>query len=115
MTVILLTVDLTVVSRVQGAAAKTGAAVRVAANEEAAIELCAAESTELLIVDLSAASLDIKTLVEQVRKSAIVRPRIVAFGPHVHEDRLAAARGAGCDQVISRGGFFAQLDSMLRQ
>ena len=41
------------------------------------------------------------------------RPTIVAFGPHVHEERLAAAREAGCDEVVSRGQFFAQLDAIL--
>jgi hypothetical protein len=35
--------------------------------------------------------------------------KIVAFGPHVHEAKLAAARSAGCDEVISRGRFHAEL------
>jgi hypothetical protein len=39
--------------------------------------------------------------------------RVVAFGPHVHEERLAAARNAGCDEVVSRGEFFARLDAIV--
>ena len=40
--------------------------------------------------------------------------RVVAFGPHVHEQRLAAARDAGCDLVVSRGQFFSQLETILK-
>jgi hypothetical protein len=33
----------------------------------------------------------------------------------VHEGLLAAAQGAGCDEVLSRGQFFAQLDGIVRR
>jgi hypothetical protein len=51
-------------------------------------------------------------IVEQL-KAAPNRPRVIAFGPHVHEERLQAARKAGCDEVVSRGQFFAQVEGML--
>jgi hypothetical protein len=38
---------------------------------------------------------------------------ILAYGPHVHEDRLAAARAAGCDAVVSRGQLDREADSLL--
>jgi len=113
MTVILLTTDLTVVSQVQGAAARAGAAMRAVTSESAAVELCVAEPAELLIIDLNAPSLDIKALVEQVKMSTSLPPRMIAFGPHVHKERLAAAREAGCGDVVSRGRFLSQLDAIL--
>jgi hypothetical protein len=39
-------------------------------------------------------------------------PRVVAFGPHVHVDKLAAARAAGCE-VMSRGQFLTQIGDVL--
>jgi hypothetical protein len=32
--------------------------------------------------------------------------RVVAFGPHVDDERLAAARAAGADAVLARSRFF---------
>jgi hypothetical protein len=46
-------------------------------------------------------------------KAASAATRVIAFGPHVHEDRLAAARAAGCDSVLSRGQFFSQAENVL--
>jgi DNA-binding NarL/FixJ family response regulator len=114
MRVVLLSNDLMVVSRVQGAAVRVGAAVRALSNASQAIESCGAEQADVLIVDLATPSLDLVTLVNQLKANATLSTRVVAFGPHVHEDRLEAAREAGCDVVMSRGKFFAEIDAMLR-
>ena len=113
MTVVLLSGDLAVLSRVEGAAARLGQTVRSASAESQAVDLCAAEGATTLVVDLSMASLDVASLVSRLRSDAASHPRVVAFGPHVHEQRLAAAREAGCDLVVSRGQFFSQLDAIL--
>ena len=113
MKVVLLSSDLMVVSRVQGTAARTGAAVRALSNASPAIESCLNEQADVLIVDLATPSLDLETLVNGLKAVATRSTRIVAFGPHVHEDRLEAAREAGCDVVMSRGRFFAEMDSIL--
>jgi DNA-binding response OmpR family regulator len=112
MTVILISADLTVVSRFQGAAAHAGLATRVVASQAAAIE-CDSENVGLAVIDLSAPLSDIQAIVKHF-KSETTPPRIIAFGPHVHEERLAAAREAGCDEVVSRGQFFGQMESLLR-
>jgi DNA-binding response OmpR family regulator len=114
MTVILLTVDLTVISTVDGAAARMGATCRAASNDADAIARCARATADLLVIDLGTPSLDVKSLIEQVKATATSPPRIVAFGPHVHVEKLAAARDAGCDEVMSRGQFFAHLDAVLK-
>jgi CheY-like chemotaxis protein len=113
MTVVLLSSDLTVLSRVEGAASRLGQAVRSAAGESQAIELCRADDANTLIIDLSTPSLDVASLVNQLKQYEGQEIRVVAFGPHVHEQRLMAAREAGCDLVVSRGQFFSQLETIL--
>ena len=39
----------------------------------------------------------------------------VAFGPHVEADALAAAKAAGCQVVIPRSKFSAELPELIRQ
>jgi DNA-binding NarL/FixJ family response regulator len=39
--------------------------------------------------------------------------RIVAFGRHTEGDRLAEARAAGCDEVLARSEFFADVAAVL--
>ena len=114
MTVVLLSGDLTVLSRVEGAAARLGQAIRSASGESQAVELCQGDDVNALIVDLSMPSLDVASLLNQLKASEGSGTRVVAFGPHVHEQRLAAAREAGCDLVVSRGQFFSQLETILK-
>jgi DNA-binding response OmpR family regulator len=113
MSVILLTRDLAVVSQVDGAAARVGAAVRSVTTESDAVESGVAEKAGLIVVDLGMPSLNVKAIVEKFTSAMATRPRIVAFGSHVHVEKLTAARDAGCDEVISRGQFFSQLDAVL--
>jgi CheY-like chemotaxis protein len=113
MAVVLLTSDLTVVSRVEGVAARVGADVRTFSSASQAFSCCVAEHADRLILDLSFPSLDVQSLVDQLKSAAPNPPRVIAFGPHVHEGRLAAAREAGCDEVVSRGEFFARMPAML--
>lgn len=115
MTVVLLSSDLTVLSRVEGAANRQGKAVQIASTGPQALDRDSAGQAELLIIDLSLPSLDVEAIVGQLKSKGTAATRIIAFGPHVHEMRLNAARDAGCDLVVSRGRFFAQLDSILAQ
>jgi CheY-like chemotaxis protein len=114
MKVVLLSNDLMVVSRVQGAAAGGGLSVTTVSDAAQAIECCRAMESGTLLVDLAVPAVDMNVLVSDLKILGTQSPRIVAFGPHVHEQRLAAARQAGCDEVVSRGQFFAQLESLLR-
>ncbi len=112
MNIVLLTTDLTVVSRVEGVAKLVGAEVHVVSNAASALTDCSDASAKALIVDLSTPALDL----EIVKKLAAAPGRslqIAAFGPHVHEDRLAAARAAGCDLVLSRGQFFRDIGEVI--
>ena len=54
-----------------------------------------------VVIDLETPGLDIAALMSGL--PAVDKPRVVAFGPHVHERLLNAARDAGCDAVLTRG------------
>jgi DNA-binding NarL/FixJ family response regulator len=115
MTVVLLSGDLAVLSRVEGATTRLGQTVRSASHESHAVEFCKEADANTLIVDLSMPSLDVAALVSQLKLIEGSHTRVVAFGPHVHAERLEAARDAGCDLVVSRGQFFSQLETILKQ
>jgi len=66
----------------------------------------AAQGATLVVVDLSRAGvLDVLP--------AIAAPTI-GFGRHDDRERLAAASAAGCDRVLARSAFFAQVSELLR-
>src|SRR4029434_10303303 len=81
MQVVLLSTDLMVVSRVQGAAARTGASVRVAADVPAAAKLHGDLPADLVIADLATSPLAIDSLISQLKANAKPPARVVAFGP----------------------------------
>jgi CheY-like chemotaxis protein len=112
----MLSGDLMGVSRVEGAARQAGISFRFLPNVEAVADFCAAQPVALVLVDLATPRLDVTALVGRLRSdSAGQAPRTIAFGPHVHEEALEAAATAGCDQVLSRGAFMAQLGTILEQ
>jgi DNA-binding NarL/FixJ family response regulator len=113
MRVVLLSGDLATISRVEAATTKAGGVFAAAANATQATATCKQCSPSLFIIDLTATGPDINALVQTVTAESAATARVVAFGPHVHESRLLAARQAGCDEVFSRGQFFAQLDTIL--
>lgn len=113
MDALLLSADLATSSNVTGAAARCGASCETAWTPAAAVEKAANLAPRLVILDLSTPGLDPAAIVAEMQGLAAPPNRIIAFGPHVHEAKLAAAREAGCDQVISRGRFHADLDAIL--
>ncbi|HEV2968407.1 MAG TPA: hypothetical protein VGY55_00370 [Pirellulales bacterium] len=76
-------------------------------------QVAAAEAPPFVLLDLNVPGLDPRQLVPDLRAAASPPRAIVAYGPHVHEDRLAAATAAGCDEVLTRGQFNARMDEVL--
>jgi DNA-binding NarL/FixJ family response regulator len=113
MNVVLLSGDLMAISRLQGAASQIAAKLLTATNAEQAIAFCSDESVESVVIDLTTPGLEIGPLLQSLRHGEIAAPKVVAFAPHVHEERLAAAQAAGCDEVVSRGQFFTQIEAIL--
>ncbi len=116
MEILFLTTDLLFSSRVTGAAARLCLPVRTAGRAETLLEMAnASDGPAIVILDLKPSIVDPAQLVPDLRTAAHPPRAIIAYGPHVQEDRLAAATAAGCDEVLTRGQFNAQMDDMLRK
>jgi len=114
----LITGDLLFSSRVSGAAERAGVRLSTVAagDAEGVCKLAAESGATLALIDLDAvaATGTLKRIVAGLRETPGGSPTIVAYGAHVHRDRLDAAREAGCDQVLTRGQFDAGMDAILR-
>jgi DNA-binding response OmpR family regulator len=109
---LLLSSDLMLMSAAQGAADRHGATVGVVGDANALADRLASEPIALVAIDLRTNGLDLGSVVEQVRAAAPVAV-ILAGGPHVQRDSLAAAVAAGCDEVVTRGQFEGRLDALV--
>lgn len=67
------------------------------------------------IVDLSAISLDEIQAACSSLRTTWPGAKLAAFGPHVQERRLVAARAAGFDVVLSRGQLHQNVGSLIDQ
>ncbi|HVC95741.1 MAG TPA: hypothetical protein VND64_18755 [Pirellulales bacterium] len=111
MAAVLFTADLACSSKVAGAAARTARRVETAMSVASLVEKGA--GAELIILDLMTPAADPGELLPRLRALTPPPISVIAFGPHVNERRLAAAREAGCDEVITRGQFHSRLDDLL--
>ena len=109
MKIVLFTTDLMAASKI---AAPVGAELCTVAGREQL--LVAAPTARLLVIDLNSLDSGIRELIANL-KSAAPTARIIAFGPHVHEAKLQAARDAGCDAVFTRGQFHANTVEILNR
>lgn len=105
--------DLIFFSRVSGAARAAGLTVRMVRT---AADLLAAASTNApggVILDVHNPGLDLPALLVDLKAACVPMPRVVAYGSHVEADVLRAARQAGCDQVMPRSRFVAELETKI--
>lgn len=103
--------DLVWATRIGSTAESLGIAARPARSIEmldARLEDCPVVG---LIVDLELGELAIAIIARAVGWGPV---RVVAFGPHVAVDALAAAREAGAWRVLARGAFADRLPQVLR-
>jgi CheY-like chemotaxis protein len=114
MTVAVLTSELMTRSRIAAAAERLEIAAEFASSEGALVELVRERGARLVILDLEQPGLQTAEIMRALRATGASGLQVVAFGPHVHEARLQAAATSGCDQVLARGKFYAELDAVLR-
>ena len=96
-------------SRIGGHARALGFDVVIARTQAIALGHLDRQPAAVL-ADLHNATLDPAGLVAAIGAMQ-PRPRLVVFGSHVDVARLKAARAAGCDLVLPRSAFFADLDA----
>jgi CheY-like chemotaxis protein len=112
--VVTLTSDLTVASMVRGAAERVGATSAMALDVDSLFRrLGEAGGAALVLVNLETRGLEIALLMERIAALEVKPVAVIAIGPHVHEAKLQAAREAGCDKVLSKGGFHAQAAELI--
>ena len=81
---------------------------------ERAAELCGGEPPGCVFIDLGVPGLEITPAVARLH-SAAGAVQTVAYGSHVDKAGLDAARVAGCDEVLPRSRFSAELPDLLRR
>src|SRR5262245_43450833 len=117
MLIFFLTTDLVFPSRLAGIAAKLGAPMETAGNESSLLDKVkqAQSADAVVLLDLSIPAVDAAQTVAALKALSPPPQAIIAFGPHVHEAKLAAAEAACCDMVLSRGQFDARIAPILEQ
>lgn len=111
MSVVLLCNDLLFGSKVTATGRAHGIPVAVARTPAAAVAKVA--DAACVIVDLHMEELKLPEFLGQLRA---MRPvRVIGFGSHVDVETLKAARRAGCDLVMPKSQFNAELESKLAE
>lgn len=112
---LVLSDDLIFFSRIAGTARAWGLTVRRVKTPAELLTAVRAEPPRGVILDLHTPGLDVGRLLDELRSACPVMPRVVAYGSHVEADTLRAARRAGCDLVMPRSQFVAELEQSLGQ
>ena len=102
--VVMLSGDLMFASRVRAASQSAGVGFHFGGSlPEANLE-----SVRFVVLDLSTRSGLIGSIASLCAKRC-PRAKLIAYGPHVHVDRLREARASGIPNVMTNGQFNAQL------
>ncbi|GIW88476.1 MAG: hypothetical protein KatS3mg108_2800 [Isosphaeraceae bacterium] len=110
---LLLTRDLFFTSKITSTAQALGLTVHVAGNHALAAALIQDHRPRVVFLDLAAAGLTSPAAIQTYRQLAPHPTTFIAFGSHVDSDALDAARAAGCDTVLPRRKFSAELPTLL--
>jgi DNA-binding NarL/FixJ family response regulator len=111
---LLLSRDLIFTSKVTGTARELGHRVLVAGNSALALAMIGQWGPKVVFVDLAAGEVVGIPALIAYRKAAPAGTPFVAFGSHVDTAALDAARDAGCDPVMPRSKFSAELPALVR-
>ena len=111
---VLLTNNVLFSSMVTGTAAAAGHEVAIAGNLGETLELCRSRPCAYIIIDLSMSEIAVQSAVSRLREMNGLIP-VIAFGSHVDKERLDEARAAGCNEVMPRSKFSAELPALLRR
>src|SRR6266705_4933988 len=107
MIVYALCADLFFSARIRETAKQLGTACEIFRDPAAVVARVVATAPGLVIVDMNLKTGDSAAAVRALKAAAPVVP-VVGFLHDAHEDLIRAAREAGCDKVLSRGGLTAK-------
>ena len=109
--VLLISADLFLGSRIRGAVSASGASLSVVSSGQTALSRLMEDQYALILVDLETPGIDPVEIVHTANR--VTPTSTVAYGPHVKERLLTAAKDAGCTEVLSRGKFDATIGEIL--
>ena len=109
---LLLSRDLIFTTKITGTAKALGKEVLAAGGSALASAMLSAWRPEVVFVDLAAGDLVAPAAIAAYREIVPGVP-FVAFGSHVDTQALADAAKAGCDPVMPRSRFTAELPSLI--
>jgi len=112
---LLLSRDLFFTSKITGTARELGYRVLVAGTLPLASTMIEQGRPRVVFVDLAAGDLVSIPALIAYRKLAPAETTFLAFGSHVDTQALAGARSAGCDPVLPRSKFSAELPDLIRR
>jgi PleD family two-component response regulator len=106
--------DLMFTSKISAAAKAVQANVAFERNPQNVVARIRAERPSLVIFDLNSARLKpLDTIAAIKADPELQATRTVGYVSHVQGDLIAAARQAGCDEVLARSAFTAKLGEIL--
>jgi CheY-like chemotaxis protein len=105
--------DLFFQARIAETARQVGVGLKTVTSGDALVAAAEAESPKLVLVDLNARQGALEA-VERMQAAGNSIP-ILAFLSHVQTELAERARAAGCQQVLPRSKFTAELADILRQ
>lgn len=109
-----LTADLVFASRIRAAATAVGATVHLTRSAEELLARARETAPRLVLIDLDARTADPVEAIRRLRATPeTAAVPIVAFGPHVSREAIAAARDAGATRVLARSAFVRELPALL--
>ena len=117
--ILLVSPDLMATSRIAGLCREAGATLETLRSLADAPH---GGPHDVVLLDLQSLADDPAVVVTRARLAVGARanadglpPTIVAFGPHVARERLALARDAGADDVVSRGELLGGFAGLLKR
>lgn len=91
-------------------------ALRLVRSPEELVAQARTDRPALVILDLNAEGCRPLEAIRQLRADPDLRDaRLLGFFSHVQRDLRAAAEAAGCDEVLPRSAFTAELPEILRR
>jgi DNA-binding response OmpR family regulator len=111
---LLLSRDLIFTSKITGTARELGYQVLVAGNQSLALAMIEQWRPRAVFVDLAAGDL-VSTEALVAYRTAAAETTFLAFGSHVDVAALRRAADAGCDPVLPRSRFTAELPALIRK
>ena len=101
-------------SKIRATAKHVNAEIVFAQTPDEILTQARALKPSLVIIDLNSAKADpVGTIAALKQDPQLSGIRAIGFASHVHVDLIAAARGAGADQVMPRSAFAGHLAEIL--